>query len=265
MAESSDLFKKLKREIDEWKEAFADVYFSIDDVWVRRFAFNCDENGDLVITCQLDLDYSESYHTHLSVVIPKSYPKGEYTCMAGSDFHELKGENVQDVLTQVFSLMKEKRDKFLEEIPTPGTGLSHGHGDHVFGDEEEPHSAMDDHDTLFIDDDDDEKRKRFESIEKDLEKVRKTKGWLGCRGASGMDQIKVYLYTDPKRLNISELVSEAWGLSLSKWICISITFSNYYTESTTKPQVEAFQCGDTSIKDPTALIDNGKVKFGLYW
>jgi len=264
---SEQTTKIIKREIDEWKESFTDLYFNVDDPWVRRFAFQTDD--DWTITAQVDLDFTESYSTHVSIVVPKSYPKGEYTCIAGSEFHELKGESVQDVLSEVFHQLKEKREKFLEEIPTPKTGL--GMGDHMFGDDDEPHSALSDShaETVFIDAtdsmEDDEKRRRLQSIETELQKVRQTKGWLGCPGASGMDQIKVYLFTDPKRLEISELTSEAWGLDINKWICISITFSNYYTESATKPQIEAFQCGTTDIKDPYALIDNGKVKFGLYW
>ncbi|EFC43740.1 predicted protein [Naegleria gruberi] len=259
---SSELANKIQREINEWKEAFQDDYFNLDDPWVRRFNFKSDD--EWIVTCQADLDYSESYETKVSITIPKSYPTGEHICIVAEESHDIPGENIQEVLSQVFHMMKVQREKFLEEIPTPTPGTSHGHGDHIFGGDDD----MADEEAVFIDDssmEDDEKRKRFESIEHDLTVVRKTKGWLGCRGASGMDQIKVYLFTNPNRLNITPLLAEAWQLDLEKWICITITFSNYYTESATKPVVEAFQCGDVSIRDAYSLIDNGKVKFGLYW
>ncbi|KAL9658327.1 hypothetical protein ABK040_015647 [Willaertia magna] len=265
---SDNKFSQLKNEVEEWKENFADIYFSLDDPWIRRFAF-VDENNDWTVTCQVDLDFTESYSTHISLVVPKSYPKGEYLLLVGSDMNEVKGDDISEVLCEVFHKLKEKRDKFLEEIPTPGTANSHHQ--HVFDDEdEEPFSAGSDHnEVVFIDStdtmEDEEKRKRLASIEKEIEKVRKTPGWLGCPGASGMDQIKVYLFTDPKRLGISSLTAQAWGIDPDKWICLAISFSNYYTESTSKPQVEAFQCGTTDERDPYMLIDNAKTKFGLYW
>jgi hypothetical protein len=47
-----------------------------------------------------------------------------------------------------------------------------------------------------------------------------------------MDQIRIYLLLDPaKRLGISELVASAWGIDLHKYVCLSLTFSNYYLES----------------------------------
>lgn len=62
-------------------------------------------------------------------------------------------------------------------------------------------------------------------------------------GACGMDQIRIYLLLNPKiRLGISELVSNAWGIDLNKYITLALTFSNFYTDSVCLISVFNNQC-----------------------
>lgn len=52
-------------------------------------------------------------------------------------------------------------------------------------------------------------------IEADFKKVRQTKGWLAEKGAISDDQIRFYLLLNPReRLNISEMVANAWRIGM---------------------------------------------------
>jgi hypothetical protein len=108
---------------------------------------------------------------------------------------------------------------------------------------------------------------RLMEINSHLAKVRNTKGWNGFCSAAGSQQIRIYLVLNPrKRLGISELVANAWGIDLDKYITLALTFTGYYTDCVDRPTVEAFQSGNT--KDSvfnTATVLDGKMKFGLYW
>jgi hypothetical protein len=69
-----------------------------------------------------------------------------------------------------------------------------------------------------------------------------------------------------KRLNISELIADAWGIDLTKNITVCLTFSGDYTDSTLKPTIECFQSG-SSEKYQNELSGDlaNKSKFGLDW
>jgi hypothetical protein len=69
-----------------------------------------------------------------------------------------------------------------------------------------------------------------------------------------------------KRLNISELIADAWGIDLTKNITVSLIFKGNYMESTKNPTVKCFQSG-LSEKNKNDLQGNlaNSSKFGLDW
>lgn len=68
-------------------------------------------------------------------------------------------------------------------------------------------------------------------IAKDIMKVKNIKYWQARAGPYGGNQCWVYLFFDPTKLGISELIANAWGLDLNRFVCAQLKFSGLYTKS----------------------------------
>jgi len=105
-------------------------------------------------------------------------------------------------------------------------------------------------------------------IAKDISKLNdgSYEGWFAQAGAFGNNQCWIYLFIDPsKRLKITDVVADAWGVDLKKFITVSLTFSSLYTDSKTIPSVSCFQSGKAGISKLDGTELNDKSKWGLYW
>jgi hypothetical protein len=106
----------------------------------------------------------------------------------------------------------------------------------------------------------------IESCFEQIREIDKNNGYVCMYKGSSLEELRIYLMFDPKKkLGINELVAAAWGIDLSKYICVSLTFSGHYLSVVTMPQIDAFQCGNTNDMNSCAILDGGKVQFGLYW
>lgn len=84
-------------------------------------------------------------------------------------------------------------------------------------------------------------------------------------GAISSSSSWIYLFLDPKRLQISDLVADAWGINLKKFITLSLQFAGNYTDSTHSPSVSCYQSGVSGVSKLDGTELNDKSKFGLYW
>jgi hypothetical protein len=105
-------------------------------------------------------------------------------------------------------------------------------------------------------------------IAKDISKLHEgvIDGWFAQAGSYNNNQCWIYLLVDPsKRLNISPIVADAWGINLDKFVVVSLTFSSLYLDSVAVPAVTCFQSGKSGVSklDGTELAD--KSKWGLDW
>lgn len=76
------------------------------------------------------------------------------------------------------------------------------------------------------------------------------------------EQLLFTLYIDPNVFGLSEFQSDAWGMDLSEYIGISLTFFTTQGQEEKHPKVEVYQIGDTYKKD---VHTGSKRKFLLYW
>lgn len=109
------------------------------------------------------------------------------------------------------------------------------------------------------------------NLDRDVQRVIDHGGMSAMYRDSGLDQLRIYLFIDPKQLlDISIMVASAWGIDLDRYIGISLTFSQYYLNADNIPEIDVFQCGGAQVVDERQktqfhnILDN-RSPFGLYW
>lgn len=199
--------------------------------------------GNSKISFQADVTFDD--YTPVSLTIPgDSYPSGIYKYVIFGQTKSFESEGLGQALDQVISICEAKRTAVLEGLVTPS-----------------PNPKVVDQINQW----DIENIKEIQKkIALDVAKVFQVDGWLAHGDTMGNDQYIVYLFLDPrKRLHISDVVADAWGIDLKKLIVVSLTFSGAYTESTIVPTLASFQSGRSGVSklDGSELAD--KTKFSL--
>jgi hypothetical protein len=68
-------------------------------------------------------------------------------------------------------------------------------------------------------------------MKKDITVISQNKGWFAQPGEVTPYHAVVYLFIDPNRFEISDLIANAWGIELQKYITIVLKFAGLYTNS----------------------------------
>lgn len=68
-------------------------------------------------------------------------------------------------------------------------------------------------------------------MKKDTDTISQTKGWFAQPGEVTPYHAVVHLFIDPNRFEISDLIANAWGIELDKYITITLKFAGLYTNS----------------------------------
>lgn len=76
-----------------------------------------------------------------------------------------------------------------------------------------------------------EQKEIEKQIAADCNATKGLKGKFAIVGPCSSTQCWLYLFYDPNLLQISELVSNAWGVDLNKFITVAIQFSAKYLNS----------------------------------
>eukprot|EP01027_Heterolobosea_sp_BB2_P003868 GEZU01005824.1.p1 GENE.GEZU01005824.1~~GEZU01005824.1.p1 ORF type:complete len:667 (+),score=191.50 GEZU01005824.1:150-2150(+) len=221
---------------------------------------NCQITFNVVLNFENEEDNQEF---SCVLTIPRdSYPNGTYELMRGTDLREHKGNDLTAVMKKIF---QDIEDDFLTET-VQYTQETETQNDDYEEDDEEMEIEVERDDTDFgvnpsVPGLDGETKKK---IETDIAAVRSVDGWFSELGVSGTDSARVYLIIDPKkRINISNMVANAWGIDKDRYIVLQLTFSGHYVNAASPPPVECFQSGNVNSKNGNKL--ENPTKFGLYW
>lgn len=282
--------QEIESSLEKWKENEKKGILSED--WLENkndLTFN---KKQFSLTLKVDLDFTETFQ-NASLVIPESYPKGEYYFSMGSDTKLLKGQSLYEVLKNIFKEWKKIREQTLKELatPTPLTGnnqLNDSIFDTVPSDNDEmmeedlmdEDDDFDDDDEMLLEEDDsptgfgeltmdveeqEAQKKVIHDLVKEINTYNKF-GYFAKAGAISKETIKIYLYLDPKRLEISAAVANCWRIDPKKYIIVALTFSGFLFEGSQSPKVECYQNGDTR-KSPIRNVSSPdeKSNHGLAW
>lgn len=257
--------ERLKTKLDEFKDSYCEEYRD-DELLYGDLEIN---EKELSISFKVDPLFEGGFTC--SLLVPDSYPKGEYTFTHGEDVEVFRGQSIYEVLEKCFSILTRQREKYLETLMTPKPEDGENHNESIFDDDDdEGEGELSPTSPIVIEEfsfglsssRNGEGQGLFDSLVDEVNTFH-SNGWFARKGASGIDSIRIYIYFDPNiRLQLKELVANCWGIDLTKYICISLTFSSYFLGGSVAPEVESFQCGNTF--DRNLSIEN-RSRYGLSW
>lgn len=185
-------FKKItisfKSTFEQWKKVNIERIEGDFSDWIKDFQIKED-----VLQFEADLTFTEEF-LPVTLQVPKTFPSGVYKYTVLNLSKNLKVETFEEAIEEVIKACEEKREAVANGLvtPSPETETPLGH-------EKVP----------WEEDDFKEIQNR---IAHDIGKVAQNKfdGWFAQAGAVGTSSCWIYLFIDPKRLNISDLVADAW-------------------------------------------------------
>lgn len=182
------LIPSFKDTFEKWQEANKDRLEVDFADWMKDFIIKED-----TLEFQADLTFTDEF-LPVTLQVPKSFPSGVYKYTILNLAKNLKSESFEEAIEEVIKACEEKREAVANGLvtPSPETETPLGH-------EKSPWEE-------------DDFKEIQNKIAHDIGKVAQNKfdGWFAQAGAVGTSSCWIYLFIDPKRLNISDNVCDAW-------------------------------------------------------